>query len=264
MMEIRLINQKDYPDASKQEIDDINISVNRYIQLSPYHNSLLKKYEIEDSHRDKIAKFVGILITVIVFIVICFPPFSTVNFLNIILWPPLIGFVFYLFFRNFIKAPYPNKTSSELSILKATIDRFKNDMDIRRKNIEAQQLRNEITFWIKMSGHEFEKNIANLYNSLGYIVQRTRGSGDGGIDLYLEKDSIRYVVQCKNHKSPVGPAPIRDLYGAMHHEKISRGIFIASNGYTVGAKEFAKGKIELLDIKDIVYMHKSTNLKRSI
>lgn len=114
-------------------------------------------------------------------------------------------------------------------------------------------------YWLDLSGHQFEKEVAKLYEAHGYDVQVTKGSGDGGIDIFLEKAGRRYGVQCKNHHKAIGPAAIRDLYGAMSHEGLDAGIFIASSGYTKGAKEFARNKaITLLDINNVLRMHAAT------
>ena len=114
-------------------------------------------------------------------------------------------------------------------------------------------------YWLNLSGHQFEKEVAKLYEAHGYDVQVTKGSGDGGIDIFLEKAGRRYGVQCKNHHKAIGPAAIRDLYGTMSHEGLDAGIFIASSGYTKGAKEFAYNKaITLLDINDVLRMHAAT------
>lgn len=114
-------------------------------------------------------------------------------------------------------------------------------------------------YWLNLSGYQFEKEVAKLYEAHGYDVQVTKGSGDGGIDIFLEKAGRRYGVQCKNHHKAIGPAAIRDLYGAMSHERLDAGIFIASSGYTKGAKEFARNKaITLLDINNVLRMHAAT------
>jgi restriction endonuclease family protein len=114
-------------------------------------------------------------------------------------------------------------------------------------------------YWLNLSGYQFEKEVAKLYEAHGYDVQVTKGSGDGGIDIFLEKAGRRYGVQCKNHHKAIGPAAIRDLYGAMSHEGLDAGIFIASSGYTKGAKEFARNKaITLLDINNVLRMHAAT------
>lgn len=114
-------------------------------------------------------------------------------------------------------------------------------------------------YWLNLSGYQFEKEVAKLYEAHGYDVQVTKGSGDGGIDIFLEKAGRRYGVQCKNHHKAIGPAAIRDLYGAMSYEGLDAGIFIASSGYTKGAKEFARNKaITLLDINNVLRMHAAT------
>jgi restriction system protein len=56
------------------------------------------------------------------------------------------------------------------------------------------------------------------------------------------------IVQCKQWNKPVGEPQLRDLYGAMQHEKATRGWLVAPRGFSEPAKKWAKGKaIELID-----------------
>ncbi|NLF83797.1 MAG: restriction endonuclease, partial [Candidatus Gastranaerophilales bacterium] len=83
----------------------------------------------------------------------------------------------------------------------------------------------------------------------------TKGSGDAGIDIILEKDGEKYCVQCKAHKKPVGPAIVRELYGAMHSAGIRQGILVCLGGFTSGVYDFVKDKpIKLVDIDDVIKM----------
>lgn len=53
-----------------------------------------------------------------------------------------------------------------------------------------------------MSPEQFESFVATIYKKLGYNVQLTKKSHDGGVDLLLQKTidgmSIRLIVQCKH------------------------------------------------------------------
>ncbi len=60
-----------------------------------------------------------------------------------------------------------------------------------------------------MNGHDFETEIAALFGEKGYRTEQTRGSGDDGIDIWLEKGGKKYIVQCKAHEKPVGPATVQ-------------------------------------------------------
>jgi restriction system protein len=110
-----------------------------------------------------------------------------------------------------------------------------------------------------MSGYTFEKEIENLYKKIGFEVNRTKYSGDGGVDLILY-DSMKnkIVVQCKNHKNPVGPSIVRELYGVMISEDASKAVLICSGGFTEGVFAFARNKnIELLDLNKILELSRS-------
>ena len=147
-----------------------------------------------------------------------------------------------------------SKNNPELESLELAIQEKVAYLDENLRIIKEIEKRHQ-TYWLNLNGWQFEKEIANKYEDYGYDAIVTKGSGDGGIDIFLEKDGLRYGVQCKNHRAPVGPSAVRDLFGAMAHEKLDGGVFIASTGYTKGAIEFARNKpIQLLDINDVLKM----------
>jgi restriction system protein len=109
----------------------------------------------------------------------------------------------------------------------------------------------------KIDWFQFEKLIAHLYTSQGYVVTRKGGANpDGGIDLILEKDGERIAVQCKHWKAwKVGVAKLRELLGALSDTGISKGIIVTVSGYTIDAKDFAnRNKIEIVDSEQIYSM----------
>jgi len=71
---------------------------------------------------------------------------------------------------------------------------------------------------------------------------------DGGVDLMLDRQGSRVVVQCKRWKSAqVGVTLIREFFGVTVAEKAERGIFVTTGTFTPDAVEFARGKpIELV------------------
>jgi len=101
-----------------------------------------------------------------------------------------------------------------------------------------------------ISWKDFEYLVSEAYRRQGYSVQENTGDGaDGGIDLVLNKDGNRLLVQCKNWKSSkVGVSTVRELFGVVTAEGASEGIVVCSGQYTNDALEFAKGKpITLVD-----------------
>lgn len=103
-----------------------------------------------------------------------------------------------------------------------------------------------------LDGFDFENLIAKLMVALGYEVDQTKKTGDGGIDIIAHTDKPiiagKYLIQCKRHKSPIGEPFIRDLYGVMMAEHANKGILITNSNFSPNAVTFAKGKpIELID-----------------
>lgn len=101
--------------------------------------------------------------------------------------------------------------------------------------------------WARMSGEEFEMAIKELFECMGYKVQRNRaGGGDGGIDLMLTReDSIlgddTYAVQCKNFRlgQKVDAATVRNLRGAAPQSGAQRAIVVTSSSFSSTAQHEA-------------------------
>lgn len=99
----------------------------------------------------------------------------------------------------------------------------------------------------KMTGIEFERLIANLLQRMGFRVELTRASGDGGIDIIAElaKPLVggRFLIQCKRFapETLVGAPVVREFYGALVADgKAVKGILITTSGFTAQALEFAR------------------------
>ena len=102
----------------------------------------------------------------------------------------------------------------------------------------------------ELSWQDFERLVGEAYRREGYVVEEVGGSApDGGVDLVLDRQGSRVVVQCKRWKSAqVGVTLIREFFGVTVAEKAERGIFVTTGTFTPDAVEFARGKpIELVD-----------------
>lgn len=107
----------------------------------------------------------------------------------------------------------------------------------------------------------FEKAIVELLLAMGYGgssagAGRAIGkSGDDGVDGVIDQDPLgvdQIYIQAKRYKSDnsVGPAAIREFFGALSMKKAQKGIFVTTSGFTQGALETASrigGRIVLID-----------------
>ena len=111
-----------------------------------------------------------------------------------------------------------------------------------------------------MNGYEFEVFICDLFRHLGFKVETTNYSNDGGIDLVATYSqpifSGKYIIQCKNWEGTVGQPEIRDLYGVVTDQRANKGILITPSDFTQHAYDFAKNKnIELINgsiLRDLI------------
>lgn len=113
-------------------------------------------------------------------------------------------------------------------------------------------------FWVNLDPYEFEIEVAKLFEKHKYSAYLTKGSGDGGVDIILDKNGQKIAVQCKHHASPVGPNYIRELIGVTASQDYSACIFVSLNGYTKTAENEArqsKVKIELLSLPDLISLN---------
>ena len=133
--------------------------------------------------------------------------------------------------------------------------RYVEKLERHRFQKEKEEKRKQYRYWMEIDPWEFENEIALLFERQGYSAKVTKGSGDGGIDILLNKKGRKGVVQCKRYKAKVGPGPVRDLYGTMMAGNYEFGYLACPSGFSDSAYEFSKGKnIKLIGLKRIMEM----------
>ena len=103
-----------------------------------------------------------------------------------------------------------------------------------------------------LSGFEFENLCRVLLERFGFQAEKTKQSGDGGIDILAHYNQPlfngKYIIQCKRYTGGVGEPVVRDLYGVVMAERANKGILITTGHFTVSAVKFAADKnLELID-----------------
>lgn len=98
-----------------------------------------------------------------------------------------------------------------------------------------------------LSGPEFERLVGSLLVRMGFQIEMTKTTGDGGIDIIATlKQALvggRFLVQCKRFAvgTSVGAPLVREFYGTLTADrKAVKGIFITTSDFTDQARDFAR------------------------
>ncbi|MCX7921453.1 MAG: restriction endonuclease [Clostridia bacterium] len=115
----------------------------------------------------------------------------------------------------------------------------------------------------ELKGHPFEHFVAHVLNILGYRTRVSPEGADGGIDIIAHKDELGLEppiikVQVKSNDSDITPDKVQALYGNVAAGEY--GLFVAINGFSKKAREFAKSKpnLRIIDgdeLIDILLQH---------
>jgi len=184
----------------------------------------------------------------------------------------VVGAVVGLFAGGFVSAIVVELLRSARSLVDPRVKRLVHfkvavvAFETARKAREESELRKSGVFWRSLSGHEFERELTKLFQRCGYRASCTPGSGDHGIDIVLFHENDRTTaVQCKQTQHPVGPAAIRDLFGAMRHAGATEGILATTAGATKAVHKFCEGKpLRVMDLREIVEMQNRCDSQRPL
>ncbi|WP_226087502.1 restriction endonuclease [Mesobacillus sp. S13] len=90
-----------------------------------------------------------------------------------------------------------------------------------------------------MNGLEFESFISDLFTKMGYSTKVTKGSGDQGIDVIVEKHGNKIGVQTKCYANSVNNKAIQEVVAGLKYYNLTKGIVVTNNFFTESAKELA-------------------------
>lgn len=111
-------------------------------------------------------------------------------------------------------------------------------------------------YWTHLDGAQFEIDVSKVFQLCGFSVKVTGGPGDGGIDILMERNNIKYIVQCKNHKKRIPPNIIVKFNEALNKSKAHIAILVSSSGVTTGVWNYIKDKpIHIVDINILLSMN---------
>lgn len=107
-----------------------------------------------------------------------------------------------------------------------------------------------LEWWKTLSGVEFENAVAMLFCDKGYLVEFTPRSSDGGVDLKMQTEESRVLVQCKAYGKNVGVAAVRELIGVRaQFDDPHEAWLVSLAGFSKQAEELAsRNGIKLFSI----------------
>jgi HJR/Mrr/RecB family endonuclease len=104
-----------------------------------------------------------------------------------------------------------------------------------------------------MTGREFELYVARVMRGMGWQVETTPASRDGGVDLIAHKEDelglevTTLYVQCKNYAQAVSVEPVRAIVGVLPaSESTARAAVVCPSGFTADARRFGEERAVVL------------------
>jgi restriction endonuclease Mrr len=108
---------------------------------------------------------------------------------------------------------------------------------------------------LELSARQFEEFIAEVWRHLGYEVELTKRTRDGGYDIAAIKQaevSSRFLIECKRYApdNHIGVSLVRELYAVKLHQKATKGILATTSHFTGPAEEFIEDHYWELEGRD--------------
>jgi restriction system protein len=128
-----------------------------------------------------------------------------------------------------------------------------------------------------VSSRQFEQLIADLFNDMGWEVELTKATRDGGRDIlaHLNTGTMKLLclIEAKKHRKdrPVGVQLVRNLYGTFCDEQANSAMLVTTSYFSEDAKTFRdkhKYQLTLKDYADVVgwladYKNQKTGRKQA-
>ena len=97
-----------------------------------------------------------------------------------------------------------------------------------------------------LTGVEFENFLCLIFEKDGYICQKTKATGDQGIDIIATKEDSVVAIQAKRYSSAVGNHAIMEAVAGKNYYKADICMVITNNVFTSAAIELARANNVIL------------------
>ena len=127
----------------------------------------------------------------------------------------------------------------ELSNVDRAIRVDEQSLDSILKSVQYQREELLKENWRAMRDMEWEQFLARAFRLLGATVETTRVTGDQGVDLVVEKGTLRCAVQAKGYHNSVSNSAVQQAVAGMAHYRCNACAVITNSRFTVSAEELA-------------------------
>lgn len=114
----------------------------------------------------------------------------------------------------------------------------------------------------RLSGTEFEELLKDIFERLGYNVQKTRASHDYGADLIIKKAGQVAVVQAKCYSGTVGIKAVQEIISSKKHYGAKDLIVATNSSFSRDASILASEyDVKLIDRETLKTLIEKTHIK---
>lgn len=136
----------------------------------------------------------------------------------------------------------------------------------QKKEIKNNLVNSKIEEVDIMQGVQFENFLDSIFTCLGYKVKHTRATGDFGVDLILQNDKERIIVQAKRYSKKVSVNAVQEISAARDYYSIHNAWVVTNNYFTNPAIKLANANgIKLINREELAtLMIEAKNKKEDI
>jgi restriction system protein len=114
--------------------------------------------------------------------------------------------------------------------------------------------------WYDLAPRKFEEITARILEEMGYVVNLTPVSRDGGFDMCAAKKDgfgeFLFLVECKRYApdNKVGVHLVRALNGTLSQHRVNGAALVTTSYFTKGAREYAHDFERTLKLHDFLVL----------
>lgn len=152
---------------------------------------------------------------------------------------------------------YFNSNWVDLAVPAASVERIGPELVLALDRRLVERIARDGESIFRLDSRAFEVLVAQLLDGLGYEVELTQPTKDGGADIIairtVDDLALRFLVECKRYSEhrKVGVSFVRSLFGVKNHIGASKAILATTSSFSGPAVQFAEAHRWELELKDL-------------